>query len=175
VRLLTLAVVLVLAVAAAGCGGDDDESSGDGDTVTLETTTDETTTDETTTDETTTDETTDETIGDSLASEDCQELISASAALGTAFSGVQGEDLDESTEAFDRYADSAPEEIRADLQIMADTYREYIEAIQDIGLDAGETPSPEQAAEFQQALTSIDTTEFSAASQRFTTWAAANC
>jgi hypothetical protein len=168
VRLLTLAVVLALALVAAGCGGDDETSS---DTVTIETTTDDTTTDETTTDE----DTTEETFGDSLASEDCQELISASSALGSAFSGVQGDDLGDSSEAFSQYADQAPEEIRGDLQIMADTYEAYAEAIGDIGLEPGETPSQEQALEFQQALSSIDLEEFTAASQRFTTWAATNC
>ena len=169
-RLLTLAVVLALALVAAGCGGDD-ETSGDGDTVTIETTTDDTTTDDATTDE----DTTEETFGDSLASEDCQELISASSALGSAFSGVQGDDLGDSSEAFSQYADQAPEEIRGDLQIMADTYEAYAEAIGDIGLEPGETPSQEQALEFQQALSSIDLAEFTAASQRVTTWAATNC
>jgi hypothetical protein len=170
VRLLTLVVVLLLALVAAGCGGDD-ETSGDGDTVTLETTTDETTTDEETTDE----ETTDETVGDSLASDECQDLISASSALGSAFSGVGSDDLDESSEAFTQYAEAAPEEIRGDLEIMADTYAAYVDAIGDIGLEPGETPSTEQALEFQQALSEIDLEEFTAASQRFTTWAATNC
>ena len=159
-RLLTLAVVLVLALVAAGCGGDD-ETSGDGDTVAIETTTDE--------------DTTEETVGDSLASEDCQELISASSALGSAFSGVQGDDLGESSEAFSEYADQAPDEIRGDLQIMAATYEAYVEAIGDIGLEPGDAPNTEQALEFQQALSSIDLEEFTAASQRFTTWAATNC
>jgi hypothetical protein len=168
VRLLTLAVVLVFALAAAGCGGgDDDEAGGDEATITFETTTDETTTDETTTD--------DDTTGDSLASGECQELISASAALGSAFSGVEDSDLDESSEAFTRFAGEAPEEIRADLELMAETYEEYVDAIGEIGLEPGETPSSEQALELQQALASIDLEEFTAASQRFTTWAATNC
>jgi hypothetical protein len=171
-RLLMIAVVLVLAFAGAACGGDDEAS--DEDTVTLETTTEDTTTDETTTEETT-DEDTTETLGDELASEDCQELISASAALGSSFSGVGSENLDESSEAFSRWADQAPQEIRGDLQIMSETYEAYAEAIGDIGLEPGETPTPEQAAEFQQALASIDLEEFTAASQRFTTWAATNC
>jgi len=172
-RLLTIAVVMVLALAGASCGGDDEESSGDEDTITLETTTDDTTTDETTTDA----ETTDDTDGSgSLASEECQDLISASTALGQAFSGVQtGDDLSESSEAFTEFAESAPDEIRDDLRIMADTYAAYVEALEDIGLSAGETPSAEQAAEFQQALASIDLEEYSAATQRFTTWAASNC
>ena len=43
------------------------------------------------------------------------------------------------------------------------------------GLEPGETPSQEQALELSQALAAIDVAEYSAASQRFTTWAAANC
>jgi hypothetical protein len=174
VRLLTIVVVLVFALVGAGCGGDD-ESSADTDTVAVETT-DETTTDETTTDETTTDETTtDDGSGGSLASGDCDDLISASAALGRAFSGVESNDLDESTEAFSTFADEAPEEIRADLELMARVYEEYFDAIQEAGLEPGETPSAEEALAFQQALASVDLQEFSAASQRFTTWAATNC
>jgi hypothetical protein len=173
-RLLTIAVVILLALAGASCGGDDEESS-DEDTITFETTTDDTTTDETTDETTTDDETTDDS-GDSLASEDCQDLISASAALGQAFGGAQsGEDLSESSEAFTEFAENAPDEIRSDLELMAETYAAYVDALEDIGLDPGETPSADQAVEFQQALASIDLEEFSAASQRFTTWAGANC
>jgi hypothetical protein len=172
-RLLTIAVVLLLALAGASCGGDDEESSGDEDTITLETTTDDTTTDETTTDDETTD---DDDSGGSLASEECQELVDASAALGQSFSGAEsGDDLSESSEAFAEFAENAPDEIRSDLEIMAETYAAYVEAIEDTGLDPGETPSPEQAVEFQQALASIDLEEFTAASQRFSTWATSNC
>ncbi len=86
-----------------------------------------------------------------------------------------GDDLDESSQAFTEFAENAPDEIRSDLEIMAETYAAYVEALEDIGLDPGETPTAEQAVEFQQALSSVDLEEFSAASQRFTTWAAANC
>jgi hypothetical protein len=178
VRVLTIAVVLLLAVAGAGCGGGDDEASDDTDTVTLETTTDETTTDETT-DETTTEETTDGTttgeVGDFLTG-DCRELVEAGAALSQAFSAAGSDpDLEASGETFQAFADDAPEEIRADLQIMADFYDEYIAALRDAGLEAGETPSPEDIAAFQQALASINSAEFAAASARFSTWATANC
>ena len=170
-RLLTIAVVFLLAFAGASCGGDDEGSSADEETTTLETTTDDTTT----TDETTTDETTDDS-GGSLASGDCQELMAASAALGQAFSGTQaGENLEESSDAFEEFASEAPEEIRADLETMAAGYAAYIDAIEEAGIDIGETPSQEDALALQQALASIDIAEFSAASQRFSTWAADNC
>jgi hypothetical protein len=58
---------------------------------------------------------------------------------------------------------------------MARAYADYIDAIDEIGIEPGETPSADQIQEFQQALASISTAEVSEASQRFTTWAAANC
>jgi hypothetical protein len=171
VRLLTIAVVLVLALAGASCGGDDEEAAGDTDTVTLETTTDETTTDEETTEETDT-----ETVGDSLASEDCQELINASASLSQAF-GSPGtdSDLDDVSTFFDEFAEEAPEEIRADFQVLADAYAAYAEAIEGIDLQSGQTPDPEALQQLQDALTSIDQEEVTAASERISAWANENC
>jgi hypothetical protein len=171
VRLLTIAVVLMLAFAGASCGGDDEESAGDTDTVTLETTTDETTTDETT------DETdTDETVGDSLASEDCQELINASASLSQAFGSAGADnDLDDVSTFFDEFAEEAPEEIRADFQVLAEAYEAYAEALGDVDFQAGETPDAEALAQLQAALASIDQEEVTAASTRISAWANDNC
>jgi hypothetical protein len=163
-----MVVVLLLALAGASCGGDDDETAGDTDTVTLETTTDETT------DETTTD--TDDTVGDSLASEDCQELINASASLSQAFGSAGSDgDLDDVSAFFEEFADDAPEEIRADFQILADGYEAYAEALADVDLQAGETPDAEAVARLQEALTSIDQEEVAAASTRISAWANENC
>jgi hypothetical protein len=166
VRLLTIAVVLLLALAGASCGGDDGETAGDTDTVTLKTTTDETT-----------EETdTDETVGDSLASEDCQELINASASLSQALgSGGTDSDLDDVSTFFDEFAEEAPEEIRADFQVLADAYEAYAEAIAGIDLQSGETPDPEALQQLQDALTSIDQEEVTAASERISAWANENC
>jgi hypothetical protein len=174
VRLLTIAAVcvlaLVLALAGAACGGDE-ETAGDTDTVTLETTTDETTTDETT------DETdTDETVGDSLASEDCQELINASASLSRAFGSAGADsDLEDVSTFFDEFAEEAPDEIREDFQVLADAYEAYAEAIEGIDLQSGQTPDPEALQQLQEALTSIDQEEVTAASERISAWANDNC
>jgi hypothetical protein len=176
-RWLTILLALVVLVfAAAGCGGGDDEAGGDTDTVTITDTTD---TDETT-DDTTTDETTDETDTDisglDFASEECQDLISASAALSQAFgAAATGSDLSDEAEAFEDFADDVPEEIRDDVQVLAAAYAQYAEVLQDVDLGAGETPSAQQALELSQALASIDQADVAAASQRLSTWAQENC
>ena len=161
----------------AGCGGGDDESSGDTTETTEETFTFDTTTDETETetDGTDTDGTdTDATGG--LATGECQELVDASAQLSQAFgsAGASG-DLGDSSEVFDELADRAPEEIRADFQILAEAYSEYADVLGDVDLQAGETPSAEDLQALQEALSSIDQAEVTAASQRISEWATANC
>jgi hypothetical protein len=171
-RWMTIVVaVLGLALVGAGCGGDE-EAAEDTDTtgITITTGTDETTTDETTTDETTTDDLDD---GSGLASGDCRELVDASSALGQAFA-APGSDVDES-EAFDELADRVPDEIRDDYEVLADAYRSYADALQDIDIGAGETPSAEALQALQQALASVDQQAVTQATQNISTWVTANC
>ena len=172
-RRLTIAlVVLMLALAGAGCGGGDEASGTTDTTATETTTTDETTTEETTTDETTTEETT--TDGSGLASGECEELVNASAELAQAFAAAGGTgDFGQASDFFDRF--EAPDEIRADFRILADAYAQYAEALQDIGLESGQTPTAEQLQQFQQALTSIDEPNVTAASERISAWVNQNC
>jgi hypothetical protein len=169
-------LVAALALVGAGCGGGDDEGAGDTDTVVVTDTTEDTTTEDTTTEETTEDTETDTGGSGSFASGDCAELISASAALSQAFgaAGTSG-DLGDAATAFDSLADRVPDEIRDDFQVLADAYSEYADVIQEIGLEAGETPSAEQIGELTQALSAIDTQGVSEASTNISTWASANC
>lgn len=175
-RVVILLVIGVLAIAAAGCGGGD-EASGDTDTVTAtDTATDETTTtDETVTDTDTTETDTDTSGG--FASGDCAELAESSNKLGEilAASGPEGGDVQAASEAFQNFVDEAPEEIRADVQVLANVYAKYAEVFQDVDIQAGETPSTEDALKLSQALSSIDQEEVAAASQRIATWAQENC
>jgi hypothetical protein len=168
-RLALAALLVVLALAGASCGGGGDEASG----TTTVTTTDETTTDETTTDATTTDETTTETSG-AIGAGDCAQLVDASAELAQAFAaaGATG-DFGEASQFFDSF--EAPEEIRGDFQVLADAYVEYIAALQDIGLESGQTPTTEQLQQLQQALAAIDQPAVAAASQRISAWVSQNC
>jgi hypothetical protein len=176
-RWLTIAAALAalsLGLVAAGCGGDDDEASDEPDTVITDTETDETT-DETT--ETTDDSATDtDASGFDFSDEDCQQLASAGAAFGQAIgSATSGGDLSDEAEAFQEFAANAPEEIREDMQTLADAYDEIIAVLADVDLDPGATPSAEQIGELTQALASINQTEVTAASQRIAAWAQENC
>jgi hypothetical protein len=178
-RWLTIAAAvaaLALGLAAAGCGGGDDEASDEPDATLTETETDAT--DETSTEETSTDEDTD--TGDlgnfDFSSEECQQLAAAGSRFGEAVSGAtSGADLADEADAFQEFADAAPEEIRDDMQTLAEAYDAIVAALSDIDLQAGETPSAEQVAQLTQALSSIDQTGVQGASERIATWAQENC
>jgi len=166
-------LVLALALVAAGCGGSDDESAASDETTVEETTTTETTTDETTTEDTGTDTDTDF----NFANEDCQSLVAAFVAVGAAFASAAGgsEDLAAQAEAFAAFADDVPEEIRADVETLAAAYGQYVEVIQDAGIEPGQIPTAEQAQQLQAALESVGTADVSAASERLSAWTNANC
>lgn len=162
VRWLSILVVAV-ALVAAGCGGGDDESSA----------VDETTVEETTTQETTTETSEGDTdLSAVLGDEDCAALVAAGASFAQAFSGTSDP---EQTQALAELADKVPDEIEADVQVLADWYAEYAAKLKDIGIKAGETPSGEQLAALQTALASADSEQLTAASERLSTWSDENC
>jgi hypothetical protein len=164
--ILVLAIVLV----SVGCGGDDDSSASD--TTSIEETTTDTTTETTTNDGT-------GTTGDfDFADEDCRSLVAAYLGISQAFGAAAGgsnEDLEEQAEAFGEFADDVPEEIRADVQTLADAYGQYIQVIQDAGLEPGEIPTAAQAQELQDALQAVGTADVTAASERLSAWTTENC
>ena len=155
-------VVLVLALVAAGCGGGDDESSASDDTTVEETTT--------TADETSSDG--DEDVAGILGDEDCLQLASIGATFAQAITGASDE---EAVEAIQQLADDVPDEISADVQVLADWFTEYSAKLQDIGLQAGQAPTAEQLAQLQAALADTDQEEVTAASERLSAWANENC
>ena len=164
-------LVLALALVAAGCGGGDDDSSAS-DTTTVEETTTEETTEETTDDGTAT-------SGDfDFADEDCRGLVAAFLGVSQAFAAAAGgsdAELQEQAEAFSEFADDVSEEIRADVQTLADAYGQYIDVLQDAGLQPGELPTAEQAQQLQDALQAVGTADVTAASERLGTWTTENC
>lgn len=164
-------LVLALALVAAGCGGGDDDSSAS-DTTTVEETTD------TTSDETTTDDDTATTGDFDFADEDCRGLVAAYLGVSQAFAAAAGgsnDELQEQAEAFSEFADDVPEEIRADVQTLAEAYGQYIDVLQEAGLQPGEIPSAEQAQELSEALQAVGTADVTAASERLGTWTTENC
>jgi hypothetical protein len=158
-------LVMALALVAAGCGGGDDSTASD------ETTVEETTTSE---DTTTSEETTDTDVDASaiLGDEDCLKLASIGATFAQAVTGATDE---EATEAFQNLVDDVPDEIKADVQVLADWFAEYSAKLKDIGLQAGQTPTAEQVAQLQAALADTNQEELTAASERLQAWANANC
>ena len=158
-------LLLALALVAVGCGGSDDESSAADETTVEETTT---------TDETTTESSSDgdEDVAGILGDEDCLKLASVGATFAQAITGASDE---EAVEAFEQLADDVPDEISADVQILADWFAEYTAKLDDIGLQAGQTPSAEQLQQLQTALAATDQEELSAASERLQAWANENC
>ncbi len=59
--------------------------------------------------------------------------------------------------------------------MLAEAFATYSEELQDIGIQAGATPTAEQLQQLQAALASIDQAEVTAASERLGTWAEENC
>jgi len=168
-RWLVATCVVAVALGGAGCGGGD-ESSGDTATVLTETVgTDETTTEETTTE----DATTSGTDLSAFTSEDCLAFIGAAAAVSQAFSGAAG-DIDQS-EFFEEYADRVPDDIKADLQVMADVGAAAAAAYSNLDIAPGETPSADQLAQYTAAIGAIDQEEFNAASERVGAWTEEVC
>jgi hypothetical protein len=159
-------LVLALALVLAGCGGGDDESSASGDTTVEEATT---TTD--TSEDTTTDDGSGATGDFDFADEDCQALLGVGATIAAAFSGTSGAN----TEELEELASKAPDEIQADVETLAQAFTAYAEKLQDIGIDAGVTPTAAQVQELQTAIASLDQEELTAASQRIEAWAQDNC
>ena len=164
-------LVLAVAIVAAGCGGGNDESA-----ASTETTTEETTTSDTTTaDEATTDGSTDTTdLSGILGNEDCLALASVGATMAQAFAGASGSTNDNSAELED-LASKVPDEIKADVQVLAQAFATYSAKLKDIGVEAGKTPTADQLQQLQAAVASLDQQELTAASQRIEAWSKKNC
>ena len=170
-RWLTIVALALAAFAlvGAGCGGDDEESASDATELT-DTLMDETTTDDDT-DETTTDDDTD--LSGVFEDEDCLALVAAVSSFAQAFGG-QGV-TDETEEAFAELAEKVPDEIEADVQVLAAAYTDFAAELEDIGLESGETPDAEQLQEMQAALASFGDEGVTEASERVSGWAQTNC
>jgi hypothetical protein len=164
-------LVLALALVAAGCGGGDEESAASDETTVEETLTDTATSEETTED--TTEESSDAgDVAGILNDEDCLKLAGIGATFAQAVTGATDE---EAAEALQNLAEEVPDEIKADVQVLADWFAEYSAKLQDIGLSAGQTPTAAQLQQLQAALADSNQAELTAASERLSAWASENC
>ncbi len=170
---LIVLAVLALAFAGAGCGGGDDESAGDTETTAI---TDSVSTDETT-DETTDESTTDGTDTDisdfDFSSEECRDLVERG-------NRVQpGDRIRRDRRTTSRRGRGVPGvrrqrtggDPRRHPDARGRVRRVSSRSLGDVDLQPGETPSAEQIAQLTQALSSINSADVTAASERIGTWA----
>lgn len=180
-RWIAIAVALLtLVFVGAGCGGGSDEASTD--TIVATDTTDESTTDESTTDESTTDESTTDASENTdtdlsgVPSGDCLEAVQAFSALSAAVGAAgSGGDVGDALDAFDQFTENAPEEIRADFQVLAQAYTKYVDVLNAVGLKAGEIPNAEQLQKLSEASAAFNDPDVTAASNHVSAWADENC
>ncbi|HZD18586.1 MAG TPA: hypothetical protein VE669_10640 [Actinomycetota bacterium] len=105
-----------------------------------------------------------------------QAMAAAAAAVPQAMTGTAA-DLETSVEQLQAFASAAPEEIRADVQTIAEGYAELIAIFQESGYDptSGQPPTAEQIAALTAAAEQLETQEFQAAVDRVDAYFAAEC
>jgi hypothetical protein len=172
-RTLTVLLLATLALLAAGCGGDDSsEAGGDTDTAIVEETNGEETTDDATS---TDDDATETTEDDDLdLTGQCAEFAGLGTRITQALSGGT-QDLEEAADLFDELASKVPDEIKADFQVIAENFSKIAEAVQELDLSPGETPSTADLAKLQELTASLSSPEVAAAGERIQAWVAENC
>jgi hypothetical protein len=163
-RWLALLVVSV-ALVAAGCGGGSNESAASTETTTTESTA---TTEETSTESTGT--TTD--LSGVLNDKDCLALAGIGASFAQAVTGATDE---QAAAELQQLVDKVPDEIKADVQTLAQWFADYTAKLKDIGIKAGQTPTAAQLQQLQAAISSSNQQELQAASQRLQAWSTENC
>jgi hypothetical protein len=172
-RSLTVLLLAVLALLAAGCGGDDsNEASSDTDTAIVEETTGPDTTEQAT--ETSGGEATETNAGSTTLSGECAELASLGTKIAQAITGSNA-NVEQASKLLDQLATKAPDEIKADVQVIAENFSTIAEKMKDLDLSAGGTPSPDDLAKLQELTASLSSPKVTKAGQRIQAWAEKNC
>lgn len=116
---------------------------------------------------------------DAIDAARCAELAQAMAAAAAAAvpQAAGGDDLGSSVEQLQAFADAAPEEIRADMQTVAEGYAAIVQALEDAGYDptSGQPPTAEQIAALTAASEQLQSEEFQAAAERVNAYFEAGC
>jgi hypothetical protein len=146
--LLALAFALMLALAACG-GGDDDDTAADDTSEPTEQSED------TESDDTEADDASEDT-DDASVSDECEEFVEA---LSSTDEITNSDDPSEAIEGLRDFADEiaaaagdAPDEIREDVEILADVYGEIAEQLEDVDVDDIDEGDPQSIIEAFQAL-----------------------
>jgi hypothetical protein len=160
-RTAVTALVLAVLLAAWGCGGGDDESAADTEAAA------------TTAPATTEAEPTE--APDFASAANCAELVSLGLKVSLALGGTGGADVEKTKELLNAFSDEAPEEIRADFEVIAEAYAKIGDTLGDLGLTGGETPTAEDQARLQQLAAELDQPALTRANENITAWVNENC
>ena len=159
--------VVVLGVMLAGCGGGGSKKSSASPTIQATQTTQTTQTVPATTATQTTSGT-----PNFATSGNCRDLATSAQKFSAALTGASG-DIKKQADIFQKFADKAPSEIRADVKTIADAFSKI--AASGVTLKTGQVPSSDQLAKLQAAVKQIDQAKVTAASQRISAWVQKNC
>jgi hypothetical protein len=115
--------------------------------------------------------------------ENCPELLASFGAISAIGGGGDPSadfDVNDAVEAFQNAADQAPDEIKADMQVMADAFADFSAAIEDVGVDLNDPASfaalnAEQQAQLLEALQSFDSPALTEANANLTAYFTENC
>jgi hypothetical protein len=157
------AVFVVAALGFTACGGDDDDVSADsGSSSTI--------------DEGKLEDAARAAGVDKECLAGIQAYTSIGASAGAAFGGGSDE-LEKSVKAFQSYAEKAPKDIRADVQVVADAYAGYFQAVVDSGWDpsSGTAPTEEQASALSAAGEKIDSADVKTAGDHVSAYFDEHC
>ncbi|HEU0074944.1 MAG TPA: hypothetical protein VFS30_13160 [Dehalococcoidia bacterium] len=115
----------------------------------------------------------------------CPELLSmfgafSSGAFANPGAGNVDEDLEAAAQVFQDAAANAPDEIQADMQVLADAFTGFYTAINDLGIDFSNPASfaalsAEQQAQLQEALESFSGPELEEASANLDAYFTEHC
>lgn len=164
-----LALAAALSLGAAACGGDDGDE--DASATTTEAPADGG--DDAGDDGDATDDTTG--LDDLDLSGDCEFLLGAATAFSSAFSG-ENADFDDIAEGFEELTNGAPDELQDDVEVLAQAYREFADAIGDVDFNDPEAFSdPEVQQRFAEAGAIFESDEVVEANESFSNFAEENC
>jgi hypothetical protein len=112
--------------------------------------------------------------------EDCDAVTDLISGSAFAAGGSGPEDLQDTAEFFQELADRVPDEISDDMQVFADAFVGYLEALEEAGLDlnnpaALQNASPAQLAQLQAAAEAFSAADVVEASENIQAYFEAEC
>jgi hypothetical protein len=188
-RTLLALVLLPLLIFLVACGGDDDDvsDSSGGDQPAATESSGGQDADDDDRDAEDSDDADDDSSSDGDSAELDEEILANCPELINMFGGFAftnpdsfGEDFDASIEALQTAADRAPDEIKADMQLLADAIAGFFGTLEEFEVDFSNPASlaslsAEEQAELTAAMESFDTPELAEASERLNTYFTEKC